>query len=160
MTVLWPSGVQLGCVSPMTIAGSITLGIAENLAGLVLCQSVRPGNGYVGTAVTLTVDMNTTQAAYGTPEHCLGESLVADIYHYLDLPCWETACASDSKIVDEQCALECAFTCLLYTSFSDFFGRPFPLWFGHSSVITNTATGSFHLGYQYCRDRAHHLRRM
>ena len=57
--------------------------------------------------------MNTTQAAYGTPEHCLGESLVADIYHYLDLPCWETACASDSKIVDEQCALECAFTTLV-----------------------------------------------
>ncbi len=113
MTVLWPSGVQLGCVSPMTIAGSITLGIAENLAGLVLSQSVRPGNGYVATCVTLTVDMNTTQAAYGTPEHCLGESLVADIYHYLDLPCWETACASDSKIVDEQCALECAFTSLV-----------------------------------------------
>ena len=112
MTVLWPSGPQLGCVSPITIAGSITVGLAENLAGLVLSQSVNPGVGYVATCVILTVDMNSTQAAYGTPEHCLGESMVADIYHYLDLPCWETACASDSKIVDEQCALECAFTAL------------------------------------------------
>lgn len=109
ITVLWPSGVQLGCVSPMTIAGSVTLGLAENFAGLVLNQSVHPGNGYLGAIVTLTVDMSTTQAAYGTPEHCLGDSLVADIYHYLDLPCWETGCASDSKIVDEQCAIECAF---------------------------------------------------
>lgn len=110
--IIWPSGPQLGAVSPVTIAGSETLTLAENFAGLVLSQTINPGVGYLGAMVMLTFDMSTNQAAYGTPEHCLGESLAADIYHYLDLPLWETGCATDSKIVDEQAALEAAFQSL------------------------------------------------
>ncbi|MDO4541567.1 MAG: trimethylamine methyltransferase family protein, partial [Bacillota bacterium] len=112
MTVLWPSGMQPGAVSPITLAGSQALGIAENLAGLVLTQTINPGCGYMAASVMLSFDMWTNQAAYGTPEHCLGESMTADIYHYLGLPLWSTGCATDSKIVDEQAAMEAAFTAL------------------------------------------------
>lgn len=107
--IIWPSGVQLGAVSPVTMAGSLTLGLAENFGGLVLSQAINPGVGFIGAIVVLTFDMRTNQAAYGSPEHCLGDSLAADLYHYLNLPLWETGCATDSKVVDEQAAIEASF---------------------------------------------------
>lgn len=107
--MIWPSGAQLGTVVPVTIAGGITLGLAENLASLAMSQAIHPGTPFMGGVVVLTVDMNSMQSAYGSPEHCLGDSIVADLYHYLNLPCWETACATDSKVVDEQAAIEGSF---------------------------------------------------
>lgn len=109
---IYASGIQLGTVAPVTIAGGIALGLAENFVGLVLSQLIREGAVFVGSVVTLTVDMLTTHSAYGSPEFCLGHSACTDIYHYLDLPLWSTACATDSKVVDEQAAIESSMSAL------------------------------------------------
>lgn len=106
IAIIWPSGAQLGSTAPVTIAGAITLGLAENLAALVLSQLINEDTPFVGGVVILTVDMITTMSAYGSPEHCLGESIIADIYHYLNLPLWGTGGVTDSKVVDEQAAIE------------------------------------------------------
>ena len=50
--------------------------------------------------------MATTSNAYGTPEHCIGDAAVADIFHYLNLPMIQTGGVTESKIVDEQAAIE------------------------------------------------------
>lgn len=104
--VIWPTGPQLGSTCPVTVAGGISVGLAEVLSGLVFSQLVKEGSVFVGGIVIVTVDMATTQSAYGSPEHCLGESAVADIFHYLDLPMWQTGGVTESKLADEQSAIE------------------------------------------------------
>ncbi len=100
------TGPQLGAVAPVTLAGAMVVGLAEMLAMLVLSQLVRRGSVLVMGVVVLTMDMKTTRSAYGSPEHCLGESLQSDIFHYLNLPHVGTAGVTESKIVDEQSAIE------------------------------------------------------
>lgn len=104
--VIIPTGAQLGAVSPTTIAGGVVLGLAEVLTFLVLSQLIREGSVCALGIVVLTVDMSTSQSAYGSPEHCLGESLVADIFHYLDLPMFQTGGVTEAKLPDEQSAIE------------------------------------------------------
>jgi len=104
--VLYPSDGQLGSVKPVTLAGTIVCGLAENFAALVLTQLINKGVSYIGGVCVSTVDMSTGGLAIGSPEHCLGDSIVADIFHYLNLPQWSTGGVSDSHIVDEQSAIE------------------------------------------------------
>ncbi len=107
--VTCPSGVQLGTTGPVTIAGALALGLAENFVCLVVTQIVNPGAPYMGCLGVCTVDMKATTMCYGSPEHCLGETSSADIYRYLGLPCFGTAAASEAKVVDEQLAIESTF---------------------------------------------------
>lgn len=115
--VTCPSGVQLGTTGPVTIAGALALGLAENLLCLLVTQTINPGSPYMGGVVILSVDMKTTVPCYATPEHCLAESAIADIYHYLDLPLLGTAGVTESKTVDEQLAIEGTF--LIYNAMLD-----------------------------------------
>lgn len=114
-SIVWSSGAQLGTVTPVTIAGAFSLNLAEIFAGIVLAQLIKKGSCVVCGVVVLTVDMGTTQAAYGSPEHCIGEAMSADIFHYLDLPMWQTAGVTDSKSADEQSAIECSMGALINT---------------------------------------------
>ena len=106
LPIIWPTGPQPGSTAPITTAGSIAMGLAEVFVGLVLSQLMKKGTAFVGGVVVVGVDMATSQSSYGTPEHCLGESIIADIFHYLDLPMFQTAGVTDSKLVDEQSAIE------------------------------------------------------
>ena len=106
LPIIWPTGPQPGSTAPITTAGSIAMGLAEVFVGLVLSQLMKKGTAFVGGVVVVGVDMATSQSSYGTPEHCLGESIIADIFHYLDLPMFQTAGGTDSKLVDEQSAIE------------------------------------------------------
>ena len=115
--VTCPSGVQLGTTAPVTVAGGIALGLAENFLCLLVTQAVNPGAPYMGGIVILSVDMKSTVPCYASPEHCLAECAVADIYHYLDLPLLGTAGVTESKVVDEQLAIEGTF--LIYSAMLD-----------------------------------------
>lgn len=103
---LWMGGIQLGTTSPVTIAGAIASNLTEMLSALILAQLYKEGSAIALGMVTLTVDMGTTYSAYGSPEHCLGESINADIFHYLGIPTMQTGGVTDSHIVDEQSAIE------------------------------------------------------
>lgn len=106
LPIIWPTGPQLGSTAPVSVAGSISLGLAETFCGLVLSQLKKKGSVFMGGVVIVGMDMATSQSGYGTPEHCLGESIIADVFHYLDLPMFQTAGVTDSKLVDEQSAIE------------------------------------------------------
>ncbi|MEE0777072.1 MAG: trimethylamine methyltransferase family protein [Bacillota bacterium] len=106
LPIIWPTGPQLGSTSPVTIAAGLAMGLAEVFIGLVLSQLLKRGSVFVGGVVILAVDMATTQSAYGSPEHCLGESAIADIFHYLNLPMFQTGGVTEAKVVDEQAAIE------------------------------------------------------
>lgn len=112
LPIIWPTGPQPGSTAPITTAGAVSMGLAEVFVGLVLSQLMKKGSVFVGGCVVVGVDMATSQSSYGTPEHCLGESIVADIFHYLDLPMFQTAGVTDSKLVDEQSAIEVSMAAL------------------------------------------------
>lgn len=111
LPVIYPPGLQLGGTAPVTIAGALAVGVADNLVGLLLTQLQREGSPYIGGAIPVLMDMSTTNTCYGAPEMILGHAAAADLYHYIGLPMWSTAGATDSKIVDEQAAVEAAFGC-------------------------------------------------
>ncbi|MFC1797041.1 trimethylamine methyltransferase family protein, partial [Pseudomonadota bacterium] len=58
-----------GAMAPVTLAGTLTQQNAEALAGITLCQVVRPGAPVVYGAFTSNVDMKTGSPAFGTPEY-------------------------------------------------------------------------------------------
>lgn len=106
LPAIWMTGPQLGSTAPVTIAGALSIGLAEDFIGLVLSQLMKKGSCLVSGDVVVNVDMGTSQTGYGSPEHCIAESVVADVFHYLNLPMIQTAGVTDSKLVDEQSAIE------------------------------------------------------
>ncbi len=102
-----------GATSPVTLAGSIVLAMADTLTGLVLAQLKNPGNATIlGTAVNI-MDMLTGAICCGPPEFSLANAAFAEVLQFYDLPSWGTAGLTDSKIVDEQAAIESTFSCMM-----------------------------------------------
>jgi trimethylamine--corrinoid protein Co-methyltransferase len=93
---------------PITLAGALTLGNAECLAGLVLTQLVRPGTPFLYGLNTAALDMKSAIVSYGAPEWPMGMAAWTDIARTYDLPVWGAAGATDSKAVDAQAGIEAA----------------------------------------------------
>jgi len=114
--VVYAPGMVLGGTAPITIAGALSEGVVDALVGLLLSQLKREGAPYIAAAPGGPLDMRTMQHCYGAPEWILVHAASADIFHYLSLPIWSAAGATDSKIVDEQAAIEAALQ--IYTAAS------------------------------------------
>ena len=108
--VIYPTGTQLGINGPFTMAGALVSAMVDDLAGVVITQVLRPGAPFMGNAFGIPLDMRTMHACYGAPEMCLNQMAQADLHHYLAIPTWSIGGCSDSKILDEQAALEVAMT--------------------------------------------------
>ncbi|MBS3812725.1 trimethylamine methyltransferase family protein [Candidatus Bipolaricaulota bacterium] len=98
-----------GAVSPMTLAGSIALGLAESLTGITLAQLVQEGAPMVTGGIYSILDMKTSGFVYGGPEFGLMNAAVTEMAQYLGLPMFGTAGVTDSKVVDTQAAIEATF---------------------------------------------------
>ena len=108
--VVYPTGTQPGVNGPVTLAGTLTIAMVDNLAGIVISQVIRPGAPYMGNTIGVPMDMRTMHACYGAPELCLTQMAQADLMHYLAIPTWAIGGASDAKVLDEQAAMETALT--------------------------------------------------
>jgi len=108
--VIYPTGTQLGINGPVTMAGALVSAMADDLAGVVITQVLRPGAPFMGNSFGIPLDMRTMHACYGAPEMCLNQVAQADLHHYLAIPTWSIGGCSDSKVLDEQAALEVAMT--------------------------------------------------
>ena len=97
-----------GATAPVTLAGALTVGVAEFLTGMVVSQAQRPGAPLIMGGVISPMDMRTTILTYGSPELHLMSAALTDIAHWLKVPMFSTAGCSDSKTVDEQAAVEAA----------------------------------------------------
>ena len=98
--------VSSGTTGPITMAGSIALGNAGVLAGVVISQLRREGApviipGYGGDGL----DMRSLVDPYCGPDH-LG--MAQALAHYYNLPMFGLAGASDAKAVDQQAGIEAA----------------------------------------------------
>ncbi len=106
-----PSGSNAGGGAPVTLAGAMALGIAENLAGLVIHQLAGRGSPFLFGPNVSVLDMKSTVISYGCPEWSLTQAALADMRDEIyGLPIWAYAGASDSKVMDAQAGAESMFS--------------------------------------------------
>ncbi|MBS3786950.1 trimethylamine methyltransferase family protein [Candidatus Bipolaricaulota bacterium] len=97
---------QAGASAPVTLAGQLAQGNAENLSGLVISQVRREGLPFFIGGVISIMDMKTAILAYGAPEKELATAAYMDMAHHYELPTFGTAGCTDSKLVDQQSGIE------------------------------------------------------
>ncbi|MDY6844587.1 MAG: trimethylamine methyltransferase family protein, partial [Thermodesulfobacteriota bacterium] len=106
-----PSGSNAGGGAPVTLAGAIALGIAENLVGLVVHQMTSEGSPFLFGPNVSVLDMKSTVVSYGCPEWSLTQAALADMRDEIyGLPIWAFAGASDAKVMDAQAGAEAMFS--------------------------------------------------
>ena len=106
-----PSGSNAGGGAPVTLAGALALGIAENLVGLVVHQLTAKGSPFLFGPNVSVLDMKSTVVSYGCPEWSLSQAALADMRDEIyGLPIWAYAGASDAKVMDAQAGAEAMFS--------------------------------------------------
>jgi trimethylamine--corrinoid protein Co-methyltransferase len=106
-----PSGSNAGGGAPVTLAGAMALGIAENLVGLTVHQLAGRGSPFLFGPNVSVLDMKSTVVSYGCPEWSLTQAALADMRDELyGLPTWAFAGASDAKVMDAQAGAEAMFS--------------------------------------------------
>ena len=75
-----------GAMAPVTMAGAVTLSIAEALSAIALFQYVAPGSACVIGTFTSNVDMKTGAPAFGTPEYMRATQMTGQMARFYGLP--------------------------------------------------------------------------
>jgi trimethylamine--corrinoid protein Co-methyltransferase len=106
--------VVIGGVSaPVTVASSAAVVNAGMLAGLVLSQLKREGAPFIATGMTNpAMDMRTMVSPYCSPNPM---GIPHAMAHHYNLPMFGLGGCSDSKMVDQQAAIEAALTLMVET---------------------------------------------
>jgi len=95
----------LGAMAPTTVAGALTLQNAEALAGIALCQTVKPGSPVVYGGFTSNVDMRSGAPAFGTPEYVQATLAGGQLARRYKLP-YRSSNTNASNTNDAQAAYE------------------------------------------------------
>jgi trimethylamine--corrinoid protein Co-methyltransferase len=98
--------IMAGGTGPVTLAGTMVQALAEYLTGVVLAQRKRRGAGVIMGGVNSPMDMATSILSYGAPELALISAAMTDVAKWLGVPMFSTAGCSDSKVFDQQAAIE------------------------------------------------------
>ncbi len=101
---------MVGGTAPVTLAGAVALGNAEMLSGLVLQQIKRQGAPFLYGHGVHHLDMKEMISVYGAPEFQLARVMAAEMGRFYGLPVWGYAAHSDSKVLDEQAAVDAQFS--------------------------------------------------
>jgi trimethylamine--corrinoid protein Co-methyltransferase len=97
-----------GATSPVTLAGTLVQHVAENLAGLVICQLAGPGAPVIFGGSPSSFDMRKGTTPLGAMEGMMIDAGVAQIAKYLKLPAHAYMGLSDAKVNDPQAGFETA----------------------------------------------------
>jgi trimethylamine--corrinoid protein Co-methyltransferase len=105
---IYAPGNGRGTTAPITIAGSLALGNAGQLAGLVLSQIKREGSPFIRSRPSGgKLDMNSLVGLYAAPD---GGPYGWDLAHYYSIPTFGAAGCSDAKVFDAQATAEATLT--------------------------------------------------
>lgn len=111
--VIYTPAVIVGATGPVTVAGAIVQGNAEQLSGLVIQQLVAKGAPFIYGGGIPIMDMVTSVCTYAAPELHLANVLLAEMSRFYGLPVFTTAGCSDSMLFDQQAGIEAGFTIML-----------------------------------------------
>ena len=110
---LYTPGMIMGGTSPVTIAGSLAVGLADTFVGLVINQILCPGAPFIGGTSGTPLDMATMHTPYGAPSTSLLLGASNEILRYIGIPSFDMAGATESKVVDAQAGIECSFQTIM-----------------------------------------------
>lgn len=110
--VIVTPAVLAGAMGPVTTAGCIAQILAESMAGMALCQLVRPGAPVVFGSFVGGVSMQTGAPTFGTPNASHMLFAVAELGRRLGVPVRSGGSLCASKTPDAQAAYESAQTLL------------------------------------------------
>ncbi len=113
LPTVYTPGLMTGASGPVTMAGGLVQGNAEQLSGLVIAQLKREGAPFIYGGGILPIDMRTTLMSYASPEFMLATCALTDMAHYYRLPMFHFAGCTDAKTFDQQASLEGALWVLL-----------------------------------------------
>jgi trimethylamine--corrinoid protein Co-methyltransferase len=111
--VLYSPGTLMGASGPATVAGALTLVMAEQLFGIVLTQLIKPGAPVVLKPDTNVFDMRTSQCTYGSPEQTVGKMAQCQLARMYGLPTWGIGGGVEAKVPDAEAAAEAMMNMLL-----------------------------------------------
>jgi trimethylamine--corrinoid protein Co-methyltransferase len=94
-----------GAMSPITLAGALAQQHAEALAGISLCQIIRPGVPVMYGGFTSNVDMKSGSPAFGTPEYTKAAQASGQLARHIGVP-FRSSNVTASNVVDAQAAYE------------------------------------------------------
>lgn len=94
-----------GAMSPITIAGALAQQHAEALAGMALCQIVKPGGPVIYGGFTSNVDMRTGAPAFGTPEYAQAAQASGQLARFINIP-FRSSNVTTANEADAQAAYE------------------------------------------------------
>jgi trimethylamine--corrinoid protein Co-methyltransferase len=75
-----------GAMAPVTMAGAVTLSLAEALAAVALLQYIAPGCPVAIGTFTSNVDMKSGAPAFGTPEYMRATQMTGQLVRYYKVP--------------------------------------------------------------------------
>ena len=75
-----------GAMAPVTMAGAVTLSLAEALAAIALLQYINPGCPVAIGTFTSNVDMKSGAPAFGTPEYMRATQMTGQLVRHYKLP--------------------------------------------------------------------------
>lgn len=116
--VTYTAGITAGATGPVTLAGTLAIGSAECLLGLVIHQLKAPGAPFMYGIEASIMDMKTTVCMYGGPEYGLMNSFVGEMGRFYGLPTFGISGATDSNQVDFQMGAE-----MIYSMMTAIYGR-------------------------------------
>jgi len=100
------SAPQSGATSPAALAGTLVQINAEELSGVVLVNAIRPGARALMGYVPSVADMRTGNFIGGAPEFALMNAAATQMAHFYNLPVYNSASLTDSKVPDVQAGYE------------------------------------------------------
>lgn len=107
-TMISPA-VMAAASGPATLAGTLSLGNAEILAGVTVAQLANQGTPVLYGLPTSNVDVRYGSFSIGSPEGALCVSFAAQMARYYDIPCRAGGGLTDAKTVDDQAGAEAMF---------------------------------------------------
>jgi trimethylamine--corrinoid protein Co-methyltransferase len=75
-----------GAMAPVTMAGAVTLSLAEGLAAIALLQHINPGCPVALGTFTSNVDMKSGAPAFGTPEYMRATQMTGQLVRHYGIP--------------------------------------------------------------------------
>lgn len=103
---LYLSSPIQSAAAPITPAASVVIANAELISGLVLCQLKREGSPYIFCGEPHPLDLKTTALCLAAPETFITLGALAEVAEYYRLPNFGIAGCTESKVFDEQAAIE------------------------------------------------------
>lgn len=106
LPMFYNAAIMLGGTGPVTIAGALSISLADILVGLLVSQLNNEGTPFICGLMTDILDMGTMAFCHTGPEFTLASAAATDLMRYLDLPSSQHFGSTDAPVFDQQAAFD------------------------------------------------------